>query len=212
MNMFLAQALSISQILVVVLSNGIYFNIVPDDIYIRLEKTEIIKAILTKYFKSERSVTVLWLKEEYLEMLTHIISDTDLESLFMHYDDIEYVFHSKIQFCFRFFLLFSSLLRSLVKRFSNPMMEYSTTEGYLVYADHDVLQYNILGLIKKLNPRAEVAIFYKSNDSNDAFSILKYAWKEYQLAQIIFIRLPFKNGMKVIFSLNRNSSAKKLFE
>lgn len=91
MNMFLAQALSVSQILVVILSNGACFNVVPDDIHIRIERTELVKTILTQYFKSERSVTVLWLREDNLAMLEHIISDTDLESLFMQYDDIEYI-------------------------------------------------------------------------------------------------------------------------
>lgn len=74
------------------------------------------------------------------------------------------------------------------------MMEYSTTEAYLVYADQEIFQYNILALIKKLNPRAEVAMFLNSNQSNDAFSILKYAWKKYELAKIIIIGHGFKNG------------------
>lgn len=52
------------------------------------QKIDVIKTTLKAYFEDKRTVTVLWLKDENIELLNAIVNDTSLKSLFMHFDNL----------------------------------------------------------------------------------------------------------------------------
>lgn len=52
------------------------------------QKINVIKTTLKAYFEDKRTVTVLWLKDENIELLNAIVNDTSLKSLFMHFDNL----------------------------------------------------------------------------------------------------------------------------
>ena len=62
-------------------------------------KIDLIKLTLKKYFEQERTVTILWLEDEYTELLRAISSDTTLESLFIYFNNIKYVVDFSKVYC-----------------------------------------------------------------------------------------------------------------
>lgn len=65
-------------------------------------------------------------------------------------------------------------------------MEYSTSEGYLVYENIDILiKRNILKLLHGLNPRAEIVFLMESSNMSEISWFLDWTWQEYKLINTI---------------------------
>lgn len=64
----------------------------------------------------------------------------------------------------------------------NPLMEYSKSEGYLVYEDVDTLmKRNILQLLQSLNPQAEIVFLINTFNITEISWFLDYTWEEFKL-------------------------------
>lgn len=81
-------------------------------------------------------------------------------------------------------------------------MEFSTSEGYLVYENVDILvKRNILSLLHDLNPRAEIVFLMKSSNVSEIRWFLDWSWKEYKLINTITLSFHETAGIK-LFSYN----------